>query len=162
MHEVRFRFTPEFIASATRRDFVGRSARVLGAMLVAFAAVVLGLMDGELSPLVVTVMALGLGVTVATLRRRFHGDVQRTYQLWLKESPQGEVLYQLQDDAIQIQLGHASSRYAWTDFQRLRRYDDVWLLELGRRANVFFPVEAAAPEALEYLTERCRTAEVPS
>ncbi len=160
VHEIRFRFDRDFIAAGLRRDFIWRAALMFAVLIATFAVVVIVVMDNRPTLLAMTIMAAGLGIVSARLLAAFRGGVERTYQLWVKQSPSMEVCYRLDDEAIHIELDHATSRYHWGEFRRLWRYSDVWLLEIVSMASVFFPAPAAPPDACAFLVERCRAAGV--
>jgi hypothetical protein len=153
-HEIRFRFDRAMIGAAHRPVFVARGLWFLA--IVAGMVGVNWLLGGETPRLLLyTVAAVSLLVT-GRLWQVWRQTVARSYDLWKKQAPDGEIVMRLDDEALQVCLGTGSMRYKWSDLLRLRRRPRVWCLEIVKHAHVLFPPSAASAEARDYVVERCR------
>lgn len=155
--EFEFEFTPSFVRSGLRRDSVRRTLRGV----IAYLLVVAGLLyamhgtDAFDAP-VLGWIAAGAAFILVARTIQLSRSVARIHALWSKQSPRRRMRFVLDDEALELQMESGSNRYRWRDFQRLRCYPKVWLLEVVRNTCVLFPVQDASSEVREMLLERCQ------
>ena len=157
-HEIRFLFDRAMIGAAHRPVFV---ARGLWFLAIVAGMVAVNWLLGGATPrlLLITVAAVSL-LVVVRLWQVWRQTVARTYALWTKQAPDGEIVMRLDDEALQVCLGNGSMRYAWSGLLRLRRRPEIWCLEIVKHVHVLFPPSAASAEARDYVVERCLQAGV--
>jgi len=160
-HELTVRFDREFIRNGLKRDYVWRAIYRVGLIVVLGLVAVLALRRGGYDAAWVPLPFVGLVlVTAARFAIGFRTMVDRTLQLWLKQSPDGTILFRADHEAITIDLEESHTRYNWGDLRRLWRYDDVWLIEVVKNTSVLFPPQDAPEEMKRFIVERCRNAGV--
>ena len=160
VYEFRFQFTRDFIRAALRRPFISLATKFLAIVMALLAGIVFFMTGGHVNVVLVGVMAGGIAIIAAKLVFSFRASVDRTFELWEKQSPTHEMRFALDAESISIQLEHASNCYAWKDIKRLWRYSDVWLIEVATKASVLFPATEAPDDVKGFLVERCRAAGV--
>ena len=158
VHEFTFEFDRELLWVALRRDHEWRGW-VAAALFVA-AMLVYGWFMEALAVEFLAVVVVGAVVIWWVFRRCMHRLVGQIYELWTVGDAEPVMTIRLDDQGFEAVLAQGSSRYRWADLRRLWRYDDIWLIEIIRMNSVLFPPSAASNEALEFITDRCRSAGV--
>ena len=155
-HRVTLRFDREFLAAALARDYRRRAVVSVTVFALGIALVLFLLYGPEVFTTISGVVYLAAVVAVILANVwRLRRAVDRAHEIWTLQSPSGIVHYDVDDEGLHIHMDKAEVRYPWTDIHRLREYPEVWLLELGPRANLYFPVEVASAAARELVRERC-------
>jgi hypothetical protein len=156
--EFAFRFDRGLIRSALRRDYAWRP--VVAILLLVGALVGHRAWAGHFDGLIVALVASGTIAVIGVFIVTFRGLVERTFQLWSRQSPSGNMRFVLDDEGFTVCMDQTTSRYHWQGLRRLWRYHDVWIVEIVKNQSVLFPPEAASAEKREFIVERCRRAGV--
>lgn len=157
-HAFEITFDVPFIKRALRRDLLWKG--YLGAGLILAMAVGLRLWHGAWLPLMTGALVAAAGIIVWRIHHLLTTVARRIDALWRRQTAEGRIRYELDDEGFTLHLGESQSRHAWQGLRRLWRYDDVWLIEIVEMQSVFFPPDQVPAEAREFIVERCREAGV--
>jgi len=159
VHAVEYAFDERFVRRVLRRAARRRmlwGAAVMAVLFVLAAAV--SDIDRRLF-LAAGAIAIPLGcVGGYRLRLRLAGG--RLYELWSKQAPDRRFRFTFDDAGFWAHAGDSRSRYRWSDVRRLRRHDDLWMLEIAKGIGLFLPPSRASEETRDYVVQRCRAAGV--
>ena len=157
-HDFTFRFSREFVWGGWRPQLLRQWLLCL-VFVIAFGWLGI-LLYGRLDPYIIFTlcgMAVVLPLVIYLKFRRF---VEVSMEFWENQSPDGTIRFRLDGEGITLDVGASMSRFKWEGAHRLRRYKDVWMLEVLKDQFLPFPARSAPPEAAEFLVERCRSAGV--
>lgn len=157
-HEFEYRFDPAFLRLTMKRGYLWKGYLLAAAcwLYPLWARLSHGHWHAQT---VLAYLALGFGI-LALFHYKLHSVAKAQVALWKQQSPSGVMKVRLDDEGIECVLENGQSRFAWKDLRCLKRYPDVWMLEVVPKRSVFFPPDALTPEQRAYVEERCREAGV--
>jgi hypothetical protein len=97
-----------------------------------------------------------LGWMAYDMRRK---GIETVCDTWEATSPSGITRYRLNRESITMSGDHGESRYALNDVLQIKKYGDVWLIEVVKGVFQYFPGFVSDP-VKQFLISHCDSAQV--
>jgi hypothetical protein len=152
--QIKVRFTQDLLIRGARRHQQTLGARLSWWFAFLCLLLVLHLVFSPLNPMTCVVcglIALAIGWHVVTRLRRARWARKQVAQ-W----GEYEATYRMTDEGLHVSTPYFNGVSPWSQFRKLHRFKDVWLLVTGPTDVLALPSESSQGEVGEFVVRRIR------